>query len=209
MIYFTSDQHFGHINIVKNLGQGRPFYNVDHMNSCIRANWFEVVRPEDVVYVLGDSAMGSFEETILLFADLPGEKLFIPGNHDKIGGTQSFNRNKTFRPLYEEVGFQILDDITSIGISTSYGNQEVLLSHYPYSESCGRDNAEARRDKFRKVRPINEGLPLIHGHTHSSERFDAMEPLQFHVGVDANNFTPVPLTDVQVWLESLKADGVL
>lgn len=201
--FFTSDQHIGHENIVHNLGEGRPFQSLNHMHSVSRNNWFQTVKPEDTVYVLGDAALGNLEQSILFFSDLPGHKKFMPGNHDKIGRTNSAARNSKFRPLYESVGFEILAENITITVDTSYGPQPVILSHYPYGESYVRDNSEQRKDKFLKVRPVNEGLPLIHGHTHSRKRFDEKEPLQFHVGVDANDFTPVDLTEIIDWLETL------
>lgn len=209
MIFFTSDQHFGHENILRNLGSGRPFNSLNHMHSCIRANWFSSVSAEDTVYVLGDAAMGLFEETVQLFSDLPGSKFFVPGNHDRIGRTQSKARNERFRPLYEAAGFEVLEDVSWLNVDTSYGVQRVVLSHYPYAESSHSDGSEVVRDKFRKFRPVDEGFPLIHGHTHSRDRLNPEQPLQFHVGVDANSFAPVPLTEVQLWLESLRSDGVI
>lgn len=207
-IYFTSDQHIGHENIVHNLGAGRPFRNLYHMHTVIRNNWYRTVQPEDIVYVMGDIAMGDFMENILFYENLPGVKKFIPGNHDKIGSLKSVNYNTKFTPVYEQVGFEILPENTDIIIDTSYGPQKVLLSHYPYEEIAHQDGPD-RTDKFRKVRPVNEGLPLIHGHTHSTERFNPQQPLQFHIGVDANDYTPVSINSVVEWLESLHVRTLL
>jgi calcineurin-like phosphoesterase family protein len=205
--WFTSDTHILHENIVHNLGEGRPFHNMNHMLTSIRNNWVENVQPDDIIYHLGDMAMGNFEESIEFFRDLPGKKKFVPGNHDKIfSGTNNKTRMEMFTPLYESVGFEILPENTSIKVDVSWGTQEVLLSHFPYTETWY--DREGIKDKYAKNRPVNEGLPLIHGHTHSKERFSP-NPLEFHVGVDANGFTPVSVSEIVIWLESLRTASVI
>jgi calcineurin-like phosphoesterase family protein len=82
MIYFTSDQHFGHANILKYCS--RPFSNIEEMNNALLANWNSVVSPEDLVYVIGDITM-SYSKGMMksIFDRLNGEKVLIKGNHDK------------------------------------------------------------------------------------------------------------------------------
>jgi calcineurin-like phosphoesterase family protein len=202
-IHFSSDHHILHENILK-LGEGRPFDSMHYMMSIIRDNWWKTVAEDDTIYLLGDIAMGDFTESIKFFQDLPGEKFFVPGNHDKNFSKNSNAHIERFTPLYEEVGFAILSENTHIMVPVSWGEQKVLLSHFPYAE----DYLIGRRDKYEKNRPVNKGLPVIHGHTHSRERF-SNDPLEFHVGVDANNFTPVSLDEVTVWLEGLKTAGII
>ena len=192
--YFSSDHHVFHENIL-NLGTGRPFNSISHMHSVLRERHNAVVAPDDDVYFLGDIALGNFEQSILFFLELNGNKFLVTGNHDKIfSGTNSKKRIETFTPLYEAVGFTILPEITSIFID----NQEVVLSHFPY-----RGDHE-REEKFNKNRPVNKGLPLLNGHTHYRNRFDVNEPLAMHVGVDANNFTPVSEIEVIEWINQLR-----
>lgn len=56
------------------------------MNQCIRDNWNSVVKPEDVVYNLGDVYFGknwTGGETIIEFLNsLNGRKKLVLGNHD-------------------------------------------------------------------------------------------------------------------------------
>ena len=51
-IFFTSDHHFGHANIIQ--FSNRPFENVEAMNRAMIERWNEKVSPEDEVYHLGD-----------------------------------------------------------------------------------------------------------------------------------------------------------
>jgi len=50
--WFTSDTHFGHFNIIEYCN--RPFKTVDEMNSKLIRFWNERVKPDDIVYFLGD-----------------------------------------------------------------------------------------------------------------------------------------------------------
>ena len=76
-VWFCSDLHFGH----KNIQRFRPFVKdmVDNEQQVISC-WKGVVTKRDDVYVLGDAAFTM--EGIQLFADLPGRKFLIRGNHD-------------------------------------------------------------------------------------------------------------------------------
>lgn len=203
-IWFISDTHILHENIVHNLGSGRPFTNMDHMVSSIRNNWIQNVKPDDDIYHLGDAAMGDFTESIKFFEDLPGNKFFVPGNHDKIFSGNTKNHIERFLPFYEKAGFTVLPEIVEISFDTSYGSQKVLVSHFPYSEPY----LKGRYDKYEKHRPKNKGLPLIHGHTHSKEQFSG-NVLEFHVGVDANNFSPVNAKNIVSWLNMLNTKKLL
>lgn len=82
--WFTSDTHFFHTNIIKYCN--RPFDNVEKMNETIVQNWNSVVKPNDIIYHLGDVVLGKFSSDHLqyLWARLNGHKRLIVGNHDDI-----------------------------------------------------------------------------------------------------------------------------
>lgn len=200
-VFFTADTHFGHANIVERFNRGNGlFKSIQHHDALIQQHWFETVTDDDDVYVLGDIALGVLEESLKKFEILPGRKFLVPGNHDRIISLEGAEKVKKNKPFYENVGFTVLEETVHYNVPTVYGDQEVLLSHFPYAVTEFENTA----DRWKKVRPINAGLPLIHGHTHSTNQFNPVEPLEFHVGVDANNFTPVALTEIQDWLVNLK-----
>jgi calcineurin-like phosphoesterase family protein len=51
-IWFTSDTHFGHSNIIQY--SNRPFASVQSMDEVLINNWNQLVRPQDIIYHLGD-----------------------------------------------------------------------------------------------------------------------------------------------------------
>ena len=59
MIFFTSDTHFGHANIIRYCK--RPFDSVNEMNDTMVARWNASVKPTDTIFHLGDFALGHWE----------------------------------------------------------------------------------------------------------------------------------------------------
>lgn len=81
-IFFTSDLHFYHKNIIKFCN--RPFSSIEEMNQKLIDNWNSVVTDKDIVYVLGDFSFSNYDDTLNVFKKLNGcQKFLISGNHDK------------------------------------------------------------------------------------------------------------------------------
>lgn len=80
MVYFTGDTHFFHTNIIKYCN--RPFDNVDSMNEMLIQNWNKIVKPEDLIYHLGDFGTGPEKCLLPVFKRLNGKKHLIKGSHD-------------------------------------------------------------------------------------------------------------------------------
>lgn len=74
-VWFCSDLHFGHKGIEKFRGQTEA-----ENRARIMREWQSVVGKKDHVYVLGDACFTM--ETVDSFAQLPGEKFLVRGNHD-------------------------------------------------------------------------------------------------------------------------------
>ena len=114
MIYFTSDLHLGHENVIK--FQNRPFINIEEMNRVLICNYNSVVQPDDTVYILGDLAFKiPVDDANSLIAKLNGKKYLIRGNHDK---------------RYDGSLFEEITDYKEIG---EYSNHFILM-HYPMLE---------------------------------------------------------------------------
>jgi calcineurin-like phosphoesterase family protein len=108
MIWFTSDTHFGHANIIKY--SNRPFTDVDEMDKILIQNWNAKVRPDDTIYHLGDFAFHHFKR----YRDqLLGHIHFIKGNHDK-----EADKNKH--------RFESYHNLSQISVD----GQPIVLCHY-------------------------------------------------------------------------------
>ncbi|MGQ7794486.1 hypothetical protein ACUN0C_18940 [Faunimonas sp. B44] len=77
-IYVISDTHFGHRNIIRYCN--RPFVDEQEMSDIMVERWNAVVRPNDIVYHLGDVYFGA--ANALYPTVLNGRKRLILGNHD-------------------------------------------------------------------------------------------------------------------------------
>lgn len=86
-VFFTSDTHFGHYNIIKYCN--RPWKTTEEMNEGLIERWNSVVRPSDDVYHLGDFCMGGREPREFT-RYLNGRIHLIRGNHDKHVYDQGF-----------------------------------------------------------------------------------------------------------------------
>lgn len=199
MRFWTSDLHINHANIIDFCG--RPFYkdviqnfalgdaavtipDVDAMNQALLDNYNSVVSPTDEVWFVGDVVMGRFETSIEFMRKFHGDKYLIPGNHDRCH--RMIPKWRKWQPYYEEVGFTVLDS----QVITQIGREPVKVCHFPYTGDSHHD------DRYSGLRPDNTGEWLVHGHVHSTERFDA-EQRTIHVGVDAWDLSPVPETELE------------
>jgi calcineurin-like phosphoesterase family protein len=83
MDYFTSDQHFGHTNIIGYCN--RPFTTIEEHDTVLIENWNKVIKTNrNKVFVVGDFSFNKKYEKIKELTDkLLGYKILILGNHDR------------------------------------------------------------------------------------------------------------------------------
>ncbi len=115
-VFFTSDTHFGHKNVIQY--DGRPFSSVEEMDNVLISNWNNTVGQNDVVFFLGDFSFEKESSLVeLVMSQLNGKKYFIRGNHD--------HTEKTIC-VYEKYGVYLGEqkDIVVDG-------QRIVLNHYP------------------------------------------------------------------------------
>ena len=81
-VWFTSDSHFYHANIIKYCN--RPFASVEEMNEKLIENWNSVVGKDDLVWCLGDFCLGPDQKKHIpeLVSKLNGRINLVLGNHD-------------------------------------------------------------------------------------------------------------------------------
>lgn len=79
-IWFHSDPHFGHKNIIKY--ENRPFKDTNEMDEHIIQKWNSVVKDNDLVFLLGDIFFCKAERQQYVVNRLKGRVHVIRGNHD-------------------------------------------------------------------------------------------------------------------------------
>lgn len=120
MRWFIADTHFNHRNVI--LYDRRPFADVTHMEKEIVDRWNATVRPDDLVYHLGDFAFGPLQLQQAILHRLNGTKILIRGNHD---GSQT---------KCEKAGWRFVCD----GLLINLSGTRVFLVHDPdHGPLCG------------------------------------------------------------------------
>lgn len=116
-VFFTSDTHFGHENILNYQASTRgQFKNSKEMDDHMVFLWNSMVKPGDTIFHTVD-----FGWTDSVGHRLNGYKVLIPGNHDRKGLSRA-----AFRSQFNEIA----DPIHEINIE----GQVVVLSHFPIWE---------------------------------------------------------------------------
>jgi len=187
--FLTSDLHFGHRNIIR-IGKGRPFDSIQEHDEALIENWNSVVKPGDIVYVLGDfSIETTIDEIRKPLSRLQGSKHLILGNHD---------RKKIHNQLRAENLWQSVREYSSIKFNAADGTKVFArLMHFPILEFDGA---------FKNYR-CKEKYIHCYGHIHNANNYDHIyKQLGFpavHIGVDTSStfpntkpYTPINIEDV-------------
>ena len=182
-LWFTSDTHFNHANILK--FTNRPFENIAEHDEALIKNWNDRVGNDDTVFHLGDFCFGSPQKIMEIREKLNGNIILIRGNHDVK------NLQRSLWSLFEDVVYQariLVDDRT------------VYLNHFPFL--CF---AHGSFDLYGDRYSIN-----LFGHVHSgpncttddNSRLSMLYPTQYDVGVDNNNYAPISWNEVKSIIET-------
>lgn len=181
-IYFTSDYHVGHANVIK--FDKRPFIGVEEMNQELITRWNSVVDQNDIVFYLGDLFFRCRFEMAKEFVDqLNGKIHFIMGNHDRFRDIKKLDR---FERIY--------GDDTALGGATiqvkdqdaNRGYQDIVLCHYAIlSWNKG-----------------HYGSWHLHGHSHQSLANNPdmawfYERKVLDMGCNGWNYTPVSYQEIK------------
>jgi calcineurin-like phosphoesterase family protein len=175
-MWFTADLHFGHANIIDY--SGRPFADVESMNDGLISRWNDIVAPTDIVWVLGDVAMGRITETLPLVDELAGDKRLLAGNHDRCWAGHGTKADE-WTERYLDAGFA---EVQQGQINLDIEQHHVVACHFPY-----RGDSQDH-DRYVDQRPIDQGSWLLHGHVHERWR---QHGRMINVGVDAWDWRPV------------------
>ena len=123
-IFFASDHHFSHANVLKfkcldGVTPIRPgFSSVEHMDETLIRNHNKVVRPGDKIYFGGDVVFNA-QALHRVMPRLNGEKVLILGNHDKLRMDEYL---KYFKSIYSARNMNDIPELKGMNI---------VLCHYP------------------------------------------------------------------------------
>ena len=181
-VFFTSDTHFGHSNIIKYCA--RPFDTTNNMDEALINNWNAKVPKDGIVYHLGDFAWGSINYWEKIREQLNGEIILVYGNHD-----EKYLNNERIYKLFKEVTPQKKIWINKIPI---------YMNHYPFLCFGG---------SYKGLGATWQLFGHVHSNPRSEEGLDHKRlincfPTQYDVGVDNNNFTPISFDELHSYINN-------
>lgn len=172
--WFTSDLHLGH----QFMAEFRGFDSVaDHDITVLKSIAKRAAGHR--LFILGDIVMGGWVQNLPKVRLIGAAEVhIIIGNHDRV-----FAGNKNaFAHMENFIELSGADSVSAFG-SIRVDGQRWMLSHFPYDDF----DAQGDEERYMEYRLRDEGIPLLHGHTHSSNIVSQSDrgTKQVHVGWDA------------------------
>lgn len=177
--FYTSDSHWGHVRICELAN--RPFASVEEMGKRLILNWNSVVKPDDVVYHLGDFCFHPRAAIPAIRKQLNGKIVLVWGNHDNVKKQPEFY--KTFDDV---VGSDMVQDWHIFDydhkgeVWTHTAEYSLFLHHEPIPSSEWSSFADL----------------MLCGHVHQSWAVAPSDSRILNVGVDVCDFRPMTLTEI-------------
>ena len=173
-LFFTSDTHFDHKNIIKYCN--RPFSSVQEMNQGLINNWNSVINPDDTIFHLGDVSFGGNTNLINYVSQLNGHIILIKGNHD--------------RKLQQSICDKLFD-YTCQQLTLNIDGITVFLNHFPFLCFSGTYNTDKSIQLFGHIHsgPLSSGPDI--------DRFNKYGVYnQYDVGVYNNHYKPISWNEI-------------
>ena len=169
MIYYTSDLHLGHANVLRHCN--RPFETVEEMDAALIANWNSRIEPKDTVYIVGDFFYRNKRPANDYLRKLNGSKALIVGNHDHTWMSQ-VNLNRAFT-------------VVANLLTIKDGERAVVLCHYPMLSWRGSARGSLMVHGHIHNNTSADYWPYLQSHLNI-----------LNAGVDINGFFPVTLDEM-------------
>lgn len=171
-LWFTSDTHFGHANIIEY--SKRPFKNVEEMDEALIRNWNERVKPGDLIFHLGDFAFMKPMQILDLLGKLKGIICYIDGNHD-----MNFNAACIAQLDGRYYGDRVELSVDDPDIDEEH-RQLIILDHFPI---------ESWHHAY-------HGAWHLHGHCHG--HLPSREnQARLDVGSDVHSYAPISYLEIK------------
>lgn len=119
-IWFSSDPHIGHQNILKYQPLTRKFDTVESMNDRIKEKWLSQIKPGDEVWLIGDIFFLGEEEAVAWLSNFKHVKIhLVLGNHDSV-----IKKSQTLQKMFASI-----QEYKTLKID----GKHVVLSHFPFA----------------------------------------------------------------------------
>lgn len=195
-IWFTSDTHYGHKNLVKGTtswdlslpnseNRVRDFASLEEHNQKLVDIFNSLIKPDDILYHLGDWSFGGHDNIYLFRKQLHCKNIhLILGNHDYHIENDKFlyNAELNARSLFSSV-----DYVKTLKLK---GVPNIFMSHY----------AHRVWDKS------HHGSIHLYGHSHGTLPDAGNRSMD--VGVDTHNLYPYHLDEILETLLPRKVEFV-
>lgn len=191
-IYFVSDLHFQHTNLVAGCSKWtdkagcRPFASVNEHDETLISNWNKVVTPNDIVYNLGDfcfGRVGMIAERYLRRLNFK-EMFYIFGNHDE-----------AMEDLFKTHGdHYLMDGIKTIHNCGHYReiNLPVVFKAHQFMVLCHYAMIEWNRKHKDAIMLYGHS----HGHINNWVAKHMPDDKLMDVGMECINYTPISFEEV-------------
>jgi calcineurin-like phosphoesterase family protein len=185
-IFFTSDTHFSsdrHLELSK-----RPFKSVPDMDKHIMMNWNSIIRPNDVVYHLGD--FGDYS----MLNKLNGNIHLIIGNYEKEEMKKLKMGYKEYVKYLKKFGFKSVSE----NMIFSKNNKDIFKD-----DVLKLKDFDFNYEFYLVHEPLNcnKNMFNVFGHIH---RLQAVKRYGLNVGIDSHNYYPVSLNDVIFYKKAIE-----
>lgn len=181
-IFFTSDSHYNHVNLVRALsnwpeGRGtRDFHSLGEMNDVIVANINMMVGENDVLVHMGDWSFGGFESIVEFRNRINCKNIFLfLGNHDH----HIMNNRDGVRGYFRQI-----EKLDTLDIRRPNGKEIEKIRfeccHFPIASWNG----------------MGRKVIHLHGHVHLNPNLKLHEGRAMDVGMDGNNMQPYTLDEI-------------
>jgi len=189
-VVFTSDMHFGHLNIAKMCNRtdnGKEFNTSDEMDEWLIEKWNSKVTDKDLVIDLGDFMFKLDPSKVLSIVDRLNFDILVllPGNHGLEYNSILKQRTNVLVVEDTDILNVIVNDKDLKG-----GRCSIVACHYPIYEVPGQ----------------YRGAFHVYGHTHKELN---MTPNSLHVGIDTTDHAPLRYEEVILKIHAKQAKSKL
>jgi calcineurin-like phosphoesterase family protein len=154
--FLCSDTHFSHKNIIKYCN--RPFTNVKEMNIFLLKAWNEIIQKDDIVFFLGDFALGKIDKHKAIYDKLNGNKIFIRGNHDSKKNEVPFIKEEKVFINYKNKYKFVLQH--RFDVNWKGRDEGVILLHGHEHNNKGENPISENNQAYNCCVEVNDYMPI-------------------------------------------------